>query len=54
MDEWKNYYVLKKYNRYVSGIVGTDFELSFWQKLRILFSPGISVMVGDVFPKEDM
>lgn len=28
---------LKAYTPYVKGIVGADFKLTFWQKIRLLF-----------------
>lgn len=46
------YLYLKKYNPYVKGVVGTDIKLTIRQKLKILFSRGISVCIGDVFVKE--
>lgn len=41
-------------NEYIKGTVGQDIKLSFRDKLRILFSKGISViLIGpDVYRKE--
>ena len=38
------YLYIKTYSPYVEGIVGQDIELSLWQKLKIMFSKGISVV----------
>lgn len=39
----RGYFYIKAKNRYVEGIVGTDIKLNIVQKIRILFSKGISV-----------
>lgn len=41
------YLYIKSYNPYVHGVCGTDIKLTFKQKLKILFSKGISVCIGD-------
>lgn len=48
------YLYIRRHNDYVKGIVGYDIKLSFRDKLRILFSKGISVvLIGpDVYRKE--
>ena len=38
------YLYIKTYSPYVEGIVGQDIKLSLWQKLKIMFSKGISVV----------
>lgn len=49
---------IKAYTPYVPGIVGHDFHLSFWQKVKILFSSSLSVVFlsdnlrADNSPKE--
>lgn len=37
------YLVITTDNEYVKGVVGSDIKLSFVEKLKILFSKGISV-----------
>lgn len=39
------YLYIKAKNAYINGIVGTDIKLSLKQKLEILFSKGISVVL---------
>lgn len=41
----ERYLYIKKRNDYVKGIVGHDIKLSFRDKLTILFSKGISVVL---------
>ena len=43
------YLYIKAYNPRVEGVLGTDIKLTFKQKIKILFSKGISVCIGDVF-----
>ena len=52
----KGYLYIKRHNDYVKGIVGQDIKLSFRDKLRILFSKGISVaFIGpDVNEEKDI
>lgn len=47
------YLYIKAYNPYVHGIIGTDIKPTLYQKIRILFSKGISICVGDTFTKDD-
>lgn len=44
---------IKAYNNYVHGVIGTDIKLTIKQKIKILFSKGISVCIGDVFGMEN-
>ena len=46
------YFYIKSYNHYVHGVIGTDIKLTFKQKIKILFSKGICVCIGDVFNTE--
>lgn len=39
-----NLILLKTESPFVEGIVGHDFKLSFWKRLQILFSSGVSVV----------
>lgn len=39
----KGYFELKKRNPWVRGTVVGDIDLTFWQKIRILFSRGVTV-----------
>lgn len=39
------YLYIKAKNTYINGIVGTDIKLSLKQKIEILFSKGISVVL---------
>ena len=39
------YLYIKANNQYVNGIVGTDIKLTLKQKIEILFSKGISVVL---------
>ena len=48
----KGYLYIKAYNEYAESIIGTDIELSFKQKVQILFSKGISVCIGKAIKKE--
>lgn len=41
----KGYLYIKANNSYINGIVGTDIKLTFKQKIQILFSKGISVVL---------
>lgn len=45
----RGYFYIKAYNERVDGVLGTDIKLTFRQKIKILFSKGISVCVGNVF-----
>ena len=36
------YMEVKRVNSYVSGIIGQDIRLSFFQKIRLLFCKGIT------------
>ena len=47
------YLAIKVKSPYVKGVVGSDIRLRFWDKLKILFSSGISVsLIGpDVYKK---
>ena len=47
----RGYLYIKAYNEYVQGVLGTDIKLTFKQKIKILFSKGITVCIGDVFKK---
>ena len=38
-------YTIRGYTPYVNGIVGQDFHLSFWQRLKILFCDGVTVVL---------
>ena len=38
------YLYIKAYTPYVDGVVGQDIKLSLRQKLKIMFSKGISVV----------
>lgn len=51
-DGW--YFQIKTDNEYVKGILGHDLKLSFRDRLTILFSKGISVVLigSDVYRKE--
>lgn len=51
-DGW--YFQIKRDNEYIKGILGHDIKLSFRDRLNILFSKGISViLIGpDVSKKE--
>lgn len=40
----QGYLYIKANNQYIKGVVGTDIKLSFSQKIKILFSKGISVV----------
>ena len=42
------YLYIKSHNPYVHGVVGSDIKLTFKQKIKILFSNGICVCIGDV------
>lgn len=48
------YLAIKVKSPYVKGVIGSDIKLSFLDRLKILFSPGISVnLIGpDVYRKE--
>lgn len=39
------YLVIKRQNEYVRGVLGHDIKLSFIDKIKILFSKGISVIL---------
>lgn len=54
MAKW-DYMQISAYNPYVSGIVGTDIKLTLKQKIGILFSKGISVVLkgSDVMRRKD-
>ena len=41
----KRLYKLKGLSPYVDGIIGHDFHLSLWQRVKILFCSGISVFL---------
>lgn len=41
------YVEIKAYSPYIRGVVGKDIKLSFIQKLKILFSKGITVALID-------
>ena len=41
----RGYLYIKANNPYVNGILGTDIKLTFKQKIAILFSKGISVVL---------
>ena len=41
----ESYFRIKANNSYVNGIVGTDIKLTLKQKINILFSKGISVIL---------
>ena len=44
---------IKAYTPYVVGVVGHDFHLSLWQRVRLLFSPTLSVIfISDELKKE--
>ena len=43
----RGYLYIKAYNPYVNGVVGTDIKLTLKQKINILFSKGISVVLSD-------
>ena len=44
----RGYLYIKANNTYINGIVGTDIKLTLKQKIQILFSKGISVVLqGD-------
>lgn len=45
------YLYIKAHNPYVAGVVGTDINLTFGQKIKILFSKGICVCIGDAIKK---
>lgn len=45
------YLYIKAHNPYVSGIVGTDINLTIKQKIRILFCKGVCVCIGDAIKK---
>lgn len=43
------YLYIKACNEYVDGVIGTDIDLTLWQKIQILFCKGISVFfIGKV------
>ena len=44
----RGYLYIRASNPYVKGIVGTDIYLTLKQKFQILFSKGISVVIGDI------
>lgn len=49
------FYRIKAKNSYLKGVVGTDIKLTLSQKLRILFSKGISVcLFGSEFEGRDI
>lgn len=39
----KKYMKIKKYNRYVCGVVGQDVPLTLRQKLKLLFCKGFTI-----------
>lgn len=41
----RGYLYIKAKNSYVNGVVGTDIKLTLKQKIDILFSKGISVIL---------
>ena len=41
----RGYLYIKADNPYISGIVGTDIKLTIKQKIEILFSKGISIVL---------
>ena len=44
---------IKAYTPYLVGVVGHDFHLSLWQRVRLLFSPTLSVIfISDELKKE--
>lgn len=49
MDKKTNrgYLYIKAYSPYIIGVVGTDIKLTLKQKINILFSKGISVVLSD-------
>lgn len=49
------FYRIKAKNHYLKGVVGTDIKLTLGQKIRILFSKGISVcLFGSEFERRDI
>lgn len=49
------FYRIKAKNSYLKGVVGTDIKLTLSQKIRILFSTGISVcLFGSEFEGRDI
>lgn len=47
------FYQLKKYTKYIKGVVGADIKLSLRQKIQVLFCDGISIALGDVFQEDE-
>lgn len=48
----KALYKIKIYNPYIHGVVGTDIRLNLKQKIRLLFSSKISIVIGDKLHKD--
>lgn len=46
------YLYIKAHNPYVPGIVGTDIKLTLKQRIKILFSKGVCVCIGDAIKKD--
>ena len=50
----KGYYYIKAKNKYISSIVGTDIKLNIIQKIKILFSKGISISLSGIELDEEV
>ena len=40
----RGYLYIKVSNPYIKGVVGTDIKLTLWQRIKILFCGGVSVI----------
>ena len=47
---------LRKNHEFITGVIGSDIELTLWQKIQILFCKGVSVVfIGkDVYLKKEV